>query len=243
MRRRYHNSRSDSPPTATSFSDTTIPTTTIKTNIASILSKKKRGEALGAESKVEPIMNVKNHIYFYGPVNRDNGLKFIILLKRVEDKILSTRASDCICDCDCSCRNCSTKYNYDKIYVHINSGGGALDATWTIIGAMLNCRIPIVTVVEGNVASAGTLISIVGGERWMYKHSYMLIHQLSDYFSGKFEELKDEMQNDELVMRQIRALYLERTKLEEDELDAALKRDLYWDAATCLKYGLIDKIK
>jgi ATP-dependent protease ClpP protease subunit len=196
-----------------------------------------------SDIKFNSISNVKNHIYFYCNVTIDNGLKFILMLKQIEDKILYSRNSDCICNCNCTCRNCSKKFSYDKIYIHINSNGGNLNATWSIIGSILNCKIPIVTIIEGNVCSSASLIALCGNERWMYKHSYVLIHQLSDVISGKYEELVDNMANSTLLMKQIKEFYLERIKLSEEKLEAALRRDLYWNADICLKYGLIDKIK
>ena len=76
----------------------------------------------------------------------------------------------------------------------------------------------------------------------MHEHAFMLIHQLSSMSWGKYEELKDSMQNNDLLMETIKNLYIERTKIPKKELEEMLKRDLWWDAKTCLKYGLIDEI-
>ena len=70
----------------------------------------------------------------------------------------------------------------------------------------------------------------------------MLIHQLSAGYWGKYEELKDDMQNNDLIMNKIKDIYKEYTKIPSKKLDEVLKRDLWWDAKTCLEYGLIDEI-
>ena len=76
----------------------------------------------------------------------------------------------------------------------------------------------------------------------MHRHSYMLIHQLSSGMWGKYEELKDDMENNENLMKVIKDIYIKHTNIPKRELDKILKHDLWWDAKTCLKYGLIDEI-
>ena len=70
----------------------------------------------------------------------------------------------------------------------------------------------------------------------------MLIHQLSSGMWGKYEELKDDMKKSEILMKRIREIYEERTKIPAKKLNEILKHDLWWDAETCLKYGLVDEI-
>ena len=76
----------------------------------------------------------------------------------------------------------------------------------------------------------------------MHEHSFMLIHQLSAGSWGKYEELKDDMANNDLLMKTIRDIYIQHTKIPAKELAKMLKHDLWWTAKTCLKYGLIDEI-
>ena len=85
-------------------------------------------------------------------------------------------------------------------------------------------------------------MSVVGHRRLMHRHSYMLIHQLSAGMWGKYEELKDDMENNENLMKVIKDIYIKHTNIPKRELDKILKHDLWWDAKTCLKYGLIDEI-
>jgi ATP-dependent protease ClpP protease subunit len=70
----------------------------------------------------------------------------------------------------------------------------------------------------------------------------MLIHQLSSVMWGKFQEFEDEMENQKKLMSLIKNTYREYTKIPEKTIDEILKHDLWFDAKTCLKYGLVDKI-
>ena len=76
----------------------------------------------------------------------------------------------------------------------------------------------------------------------MHKHSFMLIHQLSSGMWGNYESLKDQMENNDLLMETIRNIYTENTKIPKRILNQILKKDLWFDAEACLKHGLVDEI-
>lgn len=128
------------------------------------------------------------------------------------------------------------------LYLHINSYGGDLLAVMAVIDAIQNSDIPVYTIIEGCAASAGTLMSVVGHRRLITRNSYMLIHQLSSGMYGKMEELEDEMINNKVFMKRIYDIYEEKTNMKKREIVEALKKDLWWDAETCLKKGLVDEI-
>ena len=107
---------------------------------------------------------------------------------------------------------------------------------------ILRCKVPFHTYVDGFAASAATFLSVVGEKRFISRNSYMLIHQLSGNFWGKYSEFEDEKQNLDLMMKTIKDVYKKYTKLPMKKLDEILKHDLMWDANTCLKYGLVDEI-
>ena len=70
----------------------------------------------------------------------------------------------------------------------------------------------------------------------------MLIHQLSGGVQGKYFEMKDENDNIELLMNMILDIYINTTKLDKNKLMELLHHDLWLNAETCLKYGLVDEI-
>ena len=69
----------------------------------------------------------------------------------------------------------------------------------------------------------------------------ILIHQLYTGNEGKYEELNDNMINAKNLMKKIKNI-LKTYKYKEDDLNEILKHDLWLDAETCLRYGLVDKI-
>lgn len=133
--------------------------------------------------------------------------------------------------------------NYDPtIHLRINSYGGEIFAGLATVDVIRSLRTKVYTYIEGAAASAATLISISGKKRFIGKNGFMLIHQLSSICAGTFERLEDEQENNRRLMTCIKSLYKEYTKIPMKELDGILKKDLWFDAATCLKYGLVDGV-
>jgi ATP-dependent protease ClpP protease subunit len=175
------------------------------------------------------IESINNNIYFYAEVTRTNNLT---LNKKIDSLGMKYY-------------NYSNSLNMDVVAplnLHINSFGGSVFAGFSSVDHILNSKVPVYSTIDGCAASAATIMSVVADYRYMHKHAFMLIHQLSAGSWGKYEELKDDMQNNELIMNKIKEIYQEYTKIPNKKLDEVLKRDLWWDAKTCLEYGLIDEI-
>jgi len=170
----------------------------------------------------------QNKIFFYADVSRSEVLKLNKHLDSLEKKVLTSAIL--------------LQSEPSNIYLHINSFGGSLFAGLAAVDYIKKCKVPIHTIVDGCAASAATLMSVVGQERRMHRHSFMLLHQLSTMCWGKYEDLKDDMKNNDLLMKTIKDIYIEHTKIPKRQLNKILKHDLWWDAETCLKYGLVDEV-
>ena len=190
--------------------------------------KKSKSTELDTSSENNQTLTVDNHIYFYSEVERSKMLELNKAIRELDTKLQKEALSLSI--------------PLPNIYLHINSYGGSIFAGLATLDTIRNTGCPVITIIEGCAASAGTMISIVGKERWMQKHSYMLIHQLSSSSWGKYSELVDDMENNNKLMEMIRELYEEYTQVPHSQLEEILKHDLWWDSEKCLEYGLVDKI-
>jgi len=170
----------------------------------------------------------ENKIYYYSGVNRETVVELNHKLSELEAKHLTV----------------SNVLEIDPppIRLFINSGGGSITAGIASMDTISRCNVPVYTFVDGFCASAATFLLVVGKKRFMSKNSYMLIHQLSSQLWGKYSEIEDEKKNLDLMMKTIRTVYTEHTKVPTEELDEILKHDLLWDAKKCLEYGLVDEI-
>ena len=194
-------------------------TSNIKGNLIDALSKK------NSDSKIE---RESNHIYFYSEINRETIFDLLAHIREAEE----------------DCMYLQYKLNIEEvpIYLHINSYGGSIHAAFAAIDAIMSCKIPIYTIIEGATASAGTLISIVGKKRYIRANSMMLIHELSAGCWGKMSEIEDEYKNLQDLMVKIKKIYKDHTHLPKKELSEILKHDIWFDADLCLKHGLVDEL-
>ena len=172
---------------------------------------------------------VDNNIYFYGSITSES-------CKELNDALLLL---------DKNSKIFSVNFGIDPppINLHIQSEGGSLMNTFYIVDLIKHLQTPVYTYVDGYVASAGSLISVMGTKRYMTKNSFIMIHQLSSSLGeGKFNDLDDNMDNLNKFMNTIVNIYLEKTKIPIVELNTILDHDLWMTSNECLEYGLVDEI-
>ena len=186
-------------------------------------------ESMGPSSSDNNLVSFsQNRIYFYSAVTRP---KILTLNKGIHDLNISLLS-----------KTYPLEYDPPPIKLHINSYGGSVFAGLAAIDYIKNSKIEIHTIIDGCAASAATLMSCVASRRYMHKHSCMLVHQLSGMMWGKFQEMQDDMENSTMLMKKIKDIYREHTKIPKREMDNILKHDLWWEAEKCLEYGLVDEI-
>ena len=170
----------------------------------------------------------ENKIYYYAGVNRESAAELNKKIGELESRSLTLGNN--------------LDISPPVIKILINSGGGSITAGISSMDTILRCKVPVHTYVDGFCASAATFLTIVGNKRFISRHSYMLIHQLTSNFWGKYSEFQDAKQNLDLMMDTVKNVYKKYTKVPVRKLNEILKHDLMWDAKTCLKYGLVDEI-
>jgi len=198
---------------------------------------KRRNSTEESSSTAEPIAisigdgavsHVSNRIFFYKEVDQKSMHELVECLHEV--------ASDCMVTAS------DMGVPMPPIHLHINSPGGDVHAALAALDHIRSSRAPVYTYVDGAAASAATLLSIAGAKRFIYPNAYMLIHQLSAGYWGKYEEIKDEMSNIDVLMDHLRNIYSSFTAMPKKTLDATLKRDIWMSADQCLAWGLVDEI-
>jgi ATP-dependent protease ClpP protease subunit len=192
---------------------------------------KEFGPTMDDMSDVDPdsVKMKNNKIHFYSEVDRSSILTLNKSLIEVDESIVyNTKIWKCPELC--------------PILLHINSNGGNIFAALSAVDYIRNTEAPVHTIIDGCAASAATLMSVAGKRRFINRNAFMLIHQLSAWQGGTYEQLKDEQKNNDMLMKVIMAIYQKYSKIPQKKLDEILKRDLWFDAKTCLRYGLVDEI-
>ena len=190
--------------------------------------KKKQPRKADVSTGEKHISVQDNKIYFYSGVNRNSCVELNKKIGELESKSLTLSKTLGILP--------------PSVKIFINSGGGTIVSGIASMDTILRCKVPVETYVDGFSASAATFLTVVGKKRYMSRNSYMLVHQLSTTFWGTYSNFEDEKQNLDLMMKNIKNIYKEYTKIPMKKLNEILKHDLMWDAKTCLEYGMIDEI-
>jgi ATP-dependent protease ClpP protease subunit len=176
------------------------------------------------------IRTIENKIYFYDDISNETVLDLNKTLLEVDSKLQNTK-------------NILGESFDPIIHLHIKTDGGEIFSAISTLDLIPTLKSKVYTYIDGCVASAGTLISVVGAKRFMGRNAYLLIHQISGDMYGKFSEMEDQMENSTNLMKFIKNIYKQNTKIPMKRLDELLKRDLWMDSRECLENGIIDVIQ
>ena len=180
------------------------------------------------EEEENEIVVINNEIFFYSYIEKTIILKLRTELTKLINK---HRIYSITNNVECT-----------PIRLYINSEGGELSSALSIVDLIERSDVPIHTIIEGEAASAATLISVVGHKRFITKNSHMLIHQVRGGMWGKMQEFEEEILNMKMYSDKLIQIYKKTTHLSEEKLTKILKKDILWDSKKCLKYGLVDAI-
>lgn len=116
----------------------------------------------------------------------------------------------------------------DIFRIHLNTPGGQANTAVQIMHAFRSSAAKIVTIAEGDVASAGTMLLLSGDEIVIREYSTLMFHNFSAGAVGKGHELYARTDHyRKFFPSLLRELYY--PFLEEDELDAMMEgKDFYF---------------
>lgn len=115
----------------------------------------------------------------------------------------------------------------DHIYIHINTPGGNLYTAIPLVQAMRDSLASVVTVAEGEVKSAGSIILFAGEYIQVNPHCSFLLH---DGSSGEIGKINENAKSANHVSEVIKGLYLDVYQpyfTEEEIVDVLSGKDLY----------------
>jgi ATP-dependent protease ClpP protease subunit len=171
------------------------------------------------DSENNIVKRIGNNIYFFADVNVSTVFKLIELLNSTTQAQIGMS---------------------DHVNLFIFSGGGDAYAGLMAMDHIENNPIPVHTIADGLVASAATFLLLAGKHRFANQNSYILIHQLSTTFLGKYCDLVDELENSKCLMKKIKTLYKKKTKIPLKLLEAMISKELIIDSTRAYTLGFVD---
>jgi ATP-dependent Clp protease protease subunit len=128
------------------------------------------------------------------------------------------------------------------IKIYIDSPGGDLTATLTMIDAIALSKTPIWTINIGMAYSGGFFTFIAGHRRFSYPHASFMFHEGSASTggtSGQFQNFSDFYKKQ---LEQLKALVLSTSNITNEEYENIRRDDVWYTAQEAFKKGMIDVI-
>ncbi len=184
------------------------------------MSKKKKSRFNpNPKLKIEEILLDSRNLFLYESVTNESVLRLIKEIKTLDS------------------------LNKKPIYLWINSGGGCCAAGFALINVMRSVKSKIITIINAEVCSMGSAISINGNERWIVKNGCAMFHDMSGGIRGDYSlKVKDRAVFIEEYYKLLEENTRKNTKLTEEEIQRARTGELWLFAKDCLKKGIVDKI-
>ena len=132
----------------------------------------------------------------------------------------------------------------EPIKIYINTPGGSLHATLTMVDAIRMSKTPVYTINTGTAFSGGFFIFISGHRRFSYPHATFLFHEGSTggggpQDAGKFRNYASFYDK---MLEQLETLTLENTNITKDIYNKHKLDDWWIFADEALKLGICDEI-
>lgn len=120
-----------------------------------------------------------------------------------------------------------TAEQHDTIFIYLNTPGGNLHTAIQIISAIRQSNATVVTCIEGEVASAGTMIFLAGHKHVVNPNCTFMIHNYSTWLGGKGNEVSLRVKYFETYFRKL-AKDLYGNFLTESELEDVVNGKDFW---------------
>lgn len=130
----------------------------------------------------------------------------------------------------------------EPIKIFIDSSGGDVMGTLTIIDAIKNSKTPVWTINIGQAYSGGFFVFITGHKRLSYENASFLFHEGSTGGQGDANKFNNWADFYKRVLKKIKGIVLKYTKISEEEYEKHAKDDWWLFADEAINYGICDEI-
>lgn len=128
------------------------------------------------------------------------------------------------------------------IKIYIDTPGGSLQASLSIMDTINASETPVYTVNYGEACSGGFFILTQGHKRFGFKDSTYLFHEGATTINAdahKFDQYSDSYKSKRC---QLKELVISKTNITEEIYNSKIKDDWWLNADEALKLGIIDEI-
>lgn len=129
-----------------------------------------------------------------------------------------------------------------KIKIFIDSPGGLLSETMSLVTVMIMSKTPVITVNIAEAYSGGALLLLAGHERYAFPYSKAMLHTGSGGVQGTYEQTEQAQKIYKKQVDEMGSYILERSGMDEKIYKKNKAKDWYMDGNEQVQYGLVHKI-
>jgi ATP-dependent Clp protease protease subunit len=130
------------------------------------------------------------------------------------------------------------------IAMYINSPGGVVTSGLSIYDTMQYIRPKVSTLVIGQAASMGSVLSVGGekGMRFSLPNSRIMVHQPSGGFQGQATDIMIHAAETQKVKDKLIEIYVKHTGRTPEQIEKDIERDNFMSPEEAKEWGHIDEI-
>lgn len=128
------------------------------------------------------------------------------------------------------------------IKIYIDSNGGLLGDTLTMVDAIKLSKTPVWTICTGSAYSGGYFVFISGHKRIAYPHATFLFHEGATGTSGTSGQFENFSAFYKKQLESLKDIVLENTKITEKEYQEIKRDDVWYFANEGVEKGFVDEI-
>lgn len=130
----------------------------------------------------------------------------------------------------------------EPIMLYIDSGGGEVYSGFGLVNAITNSETDVITIVMGKAMSMALLIAMAGKERYAYKTSTFMYHDISTGEWGKLEEFKRTVNELERLEKIYDDMIIDWSYIQKPLLEYKKERtaDWYFGGIDARRMGVVD---
>jgi ATP-dependent protease ClpP protease subunit len=185
-----------------------------------------------SENNKADVRHHNNEVFFYSTINSESINLLINAINSVLEKQIEKQKSLLNEDNNCC-----------KVILYIDSAGGTIKDCFKFIDYInilkKNNKIHLTTVCTGCVASAATLIALIGDIRYITELSTYMIHELSCASVGHYTHVASQMKFINSLHENIINLYQKYIpELSREVISSLLLAETWLSALECEKMGI-----
>ena len=130
----------------------------------------------------------------------------------------------------------------EPIKIYIDSCGGSLSDSFTIIDSIKMSKTPVIGIANGVAYSGGFFIFISCDKRIAYPHASFLFHEGSTQTGGTSSQFENYTAFYKRQLNQLKDIVLENTNITEEEYEKIRRDDVWFNAKDGVEKGFVDEI-